>query len=147
MSKVIYSDYDTSQIRYIAQIMKAFLEKVLKNKEIKKGDLPLGVYETSLKFIELALDAESENPKNPSESYFNYYITAKTLDLSFPDAKSNPDRFKEIMEEYKSTLKSLNQVRKLNPKELTNLQNMVLFFTQMFNWADNVEYGKLFSDE
>ena len=141
MSKVIYSDFETSQIRYIAQIMKKFLDNISEKGEIKEEDIPKGVYETSLKFIGLALDAESGNPENPSESNYNYYVAAKTMDLS-PEVTADPDKFHELLRSYKEILESLKTPQTFNTGELENINKIKVFFDQLFTWANNIEYGK-----
>lgn len=142
MSRVLNpSNIEVSYWRYPAFAMAEGLDTIIKNKAIKKGDIPKGIYLDIQEFFKLVLEAQAPGSGvNPLACIASYRIASG----AFRHFKTD-EEIKDIDSGLRSlweTFKKLEKPRNFGEKEVLDLIDLKSFFYQIFRAAESETYEK-----
>jgi len=128
---------------YMAFVMGECLEKIIQEERYSEGDIPKGVYNDSLRFFKLVLQATGKTIyENPPASINAYTLAAevvkRTPELEFPKTREPEKCFRQ----YFSLLEILGETRNLTKEEIETAKSLKGFFYRLHQDGEYEAYGE-----
>jgi hypothetical protein len=109
------------------------LDRAIKTRRANSAGIPVGVAQSAMKFIHLALDAaESKIPKRPAASISSYLIATDAVRASRPAQKVDPASLAGRLKKYDKLIVLLTAKQaRLGREEVSTAKEMRDFFISL----------------